>query len=208
MSKHSHRLSAYLNSAAGLGFVACSAEGAIVNLDVSSISGVNAGLPNASWINIDLSTLGDGLEGHFDLYNRHNANGVKTGFAPSTTMFAAGTGTASPINFPAGELIDSSDPFSTAKYRTVFANNATVAPDFGPDSFVGFKSQNGHYGWFEVTWDSSAGDFEILSGAFENVAGVGIQAGATAAVPEPAGVLGTIGLLAGGAFVRRRQRVV
>jgi hypothetical protein len=82
--------------------------------------------------------------------------------------------------------------------------SAYTSPNFGAGSFLGFCS-GGQYGWLEVTWNSSTQVFEILGGAFEAVAGVGIEAGAVAVVPEPASVLGTIGLLAGGAFVRRRK---
>lgn len=47
----------------------------------------------------------------------------------------------------------------------------------------------------------------MISGAINTTAGESIQAGQTvAAVPEPAGVLGTLGLLAGGTFFRRRKQ--
>jgi len=56
-----------------------------------------------------------------------------------------------------------------------------------------------------VTWDAVNDNFEILSGAYEVVAGVAIQAGAVAAVPEPASARSTLGLLSGGMFFRRRK---
>ena len=53
-----------------------------------------------------------------------------------------------------------------------------------------------------MTWDGDD-TFEILGGAYDD-SGAQIAAGQTvAAVPEPASVLGTLGLLAGGMFVRR-----
>ena len=84
-----------------------------------------------------------------------------------------------------------------------FSNARSAA--FGPGSYLGFRSANGYSGRLEVTWPPTL-MFEILSGAFEGVTGVGIEAGAVAAVPEPTGALGTLGLLPAGMFIRRRKR--
>lgn len=103
-------------------------------------------------------------------------------------------------------MIDGGANFYGYNVNSLFLYDGdNTSPNFGSDSFMGFRSSNGHYGWLEVTWDYTTGDFEILGGAFEDVAGVGIEAGAVAAVPEPASVLGTLGLLSAGAFVRRRK---
>ena len=206
------RLASYLAAAVGIGGLAATAEAAVVQLDVSSISGVNAGLaPGGSKLDGSLGALGPGLEGGFGLYHqfvaKYEPKPLLTGLVFKTeAMIAAGTGATSPTNFAARALIGADTPFSGTKYNTLFASGSHVSPDFGPDSFIGFKSADGHYGWLEVTWDSSTGNFEILDGAYENVAGVAIQAGAVAAVPEPASALGTLGLLAGGTFFRRRQQ--
>jgi hypothetical protein len=74
---------------------------------------------------------------------------------------------------------------------------------------MGFKTTQGNYGWLEVTWTASTGEFQILSGAYESTPDVAILAGAgagPAAVPEP-GTWAAAALLAGGAaFVRWRKR--
>ena len=70
---------------------------------------------------------------------------------------------------------------------------------------MGFRSGNGHYGYLEVTWTSATDTFQILSGAYESVAGVGITAGA-APVPEPSTAVLSLGALAAGAFIRRRKQ--
>jgi hypothetical protein len=79
------------------------------------------------------------------------------------------------------------------------------APDFGPGSYIGFRSANNHYGYLEVTWTSATNTFEVLSGAYESQPGVGIRAGA-AAIPEPSSAALSLGALAAGVFVRRRKQ--
>jgi len=203
------RLASYL-AAAGIGGLAATAEAAVVQLDVTSISGVNAGLAPRGSKTVSLESLGLNSGGdltlHYQFKAKYETDPTLTGLsATGAAMIAAGTGATSPTNFSAGTLIGSDAPFTSTKYNTLFVHGSNVSPDFGPDSFIGFKSADGHYGWLEVTWDSSTGNFEILDGAYENVAGVAIQAGVSA-VPEPAGALGTLGLLAGGVFVRRRKQ--
>ena len=75
---------------------------------------------------------------------------------------------------------------------------------------MGFRTDQGNYGWLEVTWDPTTKEFEILSGAYESDAGVAIAAGDTggggvSAIPETSSVLGLAGLVAGSAFLRRRK---
>jgi hypothetical protein len=205
------RLASYLAATVGLGGLAATAEAAVVQLDVSSISGVNAGLAPRGSKSVSLESLGLNSGGdltlHYQFKAKYETDPTLTGLsATGAAMIAAGTGATSPTNFSAGTLIGSDAPFTSTKYNTLFVHGSDVSPDFGPDSFIGFKSADDHYGWLEVTWDSSTGNFEILDGAYQNVAGVAIQAGAVAAVPEPASALGTLGLLAGGTFFRRRKQ--
>ena len=73
---------------------------------------------------------------------------------------------------------------------------------------MGFKTAHGQYGWLEVTWDRGKDEFEIISGAYESEVGVAILAGQGAsAIPEPASVLSTMGMLASGLLIRRRKQV-
>ena len=119
-------------------------------------------------------------------------------------MFAVlGDTYASPKNFSSGDLIDVTASFSAVKAYSIFGLFGAVSPDFGAGSFMGFRSGNGHYGYLEVTWTSATDTFQILSGAYESVAGVGITAGA-APVPEPSTAVLSLGALAAGAFIRRR----
>ena len=69
---------------------------------------------------------------------------------------------------------------------------------------MGFRSgepDNYIYGYFEVTWNETSSEFEILSGAYESTPNTPI------AVPEPSAIALTgIGALALGAGAIRRSR--
>jgi hypothetical protein len=207
----SSRLGGYLQAFVGIGGLAATADAAIVNLDLSSITGVNAGVSAGSTTSVSLSTLGPGLTGSLLLANQWGgATSTFTGILVRDGASIAAYPIAdytSPKNFSSNDWIDSTSDFSSGDEYVGFIDTLTSSesPDFGPGSYMGFKSGNGHYGWLEVTWNAANDNFEILSGAYEDVAGVAIQAGAVAAVPEPASMLGTLGLLAGGMFVRRRR---
>jgi len=76
---------------------------------------------------------------------------------------------ASPRNFALGEIIDASATFTSGFYEPMFRvqspNLLYLAPDFGPASYLGFRSSGGSYGWLEVTWDQATAEFEILAAA-------------------------------------------
>lgn len=225
------RLGSYLAAAVGASTLAATADAAIVNLDLSALSGPNAGLASGAASSISLQGLDARLTGTLHTFNaKIDGADIHTGLGGSgVDIVNSDYIYARPQKFSAGSTIDGNSSYFSSYHRyTVFRfenrgyyyppytyndifypgswyDGATyTSPDFGAGSFLGFRS-NGHYGWLEVTWNSSTQVFQILGGAFEDVAGVGIQAGAVAAVPEPAGVLGTLSLLAGGAFVRRRK---
>lgn len=124
-------------------------------------------------------------------------------------FFAIDGGYASPRNFSLGASIDSSASFPAYTYYTRFRDGGDISPDFGPNSYMGFLTATGNYGWLEATWESASSQFQILSGAYESDAGVAILAGqgaGPAAVPEP-GTWAAAALLAGGAaFLRWRKR--
>jgi hypothetical protein len=203
------RLGSYLTAAVGIGTLAGTADAAVVNLNVSSISAVNGGVVPGNMASVSLSSLGGvGLTG--DLFIMNIYDGYFTGIAGSVS-FAVNdvNGYAVPHKFSAGQQIDASANWTSGvDPASVFAyTGSPKSPDFGPGSFMGFRSLNGRYGWLEVTWVGAAEEFYILSGAYEDVAGVGILAGAGAvsAIPEPTSVLGTMGLLASGLMIRRRK---
>jgi hypothetical protein len=196
------RLGTYLTITVGAGTLAGTADAAIVNLDIGpsglDMGGVNAGVTGDSKA---VNPFPGG--GSLELYHDGDYKGLD---GNGNLDFAFNGEYASPRNFAANAVIgDSVTSWEGRSDYTLFQYSDYVSPDFGQNSFMGFRTANGNYGWLEVTWDSATGNFEILSGAYEDVPGVAIQAGAMAAVPEPASVLGTIGLLAGGIFVRRRK---
>jgi hypothetical protein len=197
------RLGTYLTITVGAGTFAGTADAAIVNLDIGpsglDIGGVNGGVVDGGAKTINPFPGG----GKLDLYHEQKYKGFD---GDDGLVFAINGNFASPRNFAANAVIGDSVPlWSGNGVYSVFNSVDDESPDFGANSFMGFRTPNGNYGWLEVTWDSATDEFEILSGAYENVPSVAILAGAMAAVPEPASVLGTIGLLAGGAFVRRRK---
>ena len=211
-AKQSARLGAYL--AAGLGAAATTtstADAAIVNIDIGpsgfNIGGINAGLSNGYKRIYNFPLAG--------FYNRLDISRFIY-FGPTlglTGLFAINGGLASPTNFALNDTIDGTSSFMSAPLSdtrlALFMYYGYVSADFGPGSFMGFRTAQGNYGWLEVTWDSKSSEFEILSGAYEDQPNVAILAGqgaGPAAVPEP-GTWAAAALLAGGAaFARWRKR--
>ena len=211
-AKQSARLGAYL--AAGLGAAATStADAAIVNINIGpsgfNIGGVNAGLSLGTYATVaDFPGTALGL---LIPANQENAPfGVLTGLALIYGGYFAtdSAAPASPTKFALNAPINGSSYFTTLpSVASFFKVDSYSSPNFGPGSYMGFRTANNSFGWLEVTWDGT--DFEILSGAYETDPGVAILAGqgaGPAAVPEP-GTWAAAALLAGGAaFARWRKR--
>lgn len=195
------RLGGYLTAAVSCGTLASTASAAIVTIDISSISGVNGGITSGNFGTFQLSSLSPGITGQMEIYNNSFVRGLD---ADSGMYFATAGAIATPTKFSTGATIDSSASFlSSFASDSVFRYGGYTAPDFGPGSFIGFRSDNGKYGYFEVTWTSATDTFQILSGAYEDQIGVGIAAGA---VPEPSTAMLSLGALAAGAMIRRRKQ--
>jgi len=127
-----------------------------------------------------------------------------------------GTGTfgvgSYPSNYPGISLLGSGDmifanPASPYPFAGVLVIGGTPQADFVGDvsGYIGFVTEFGNKGWLKVAFNSTNGLFSYDGGAVAT-AGEELTAGQTvAAVPEPASVLGTLGLLSAGMFVRRRR---
>jgi hypothetical protein len=217
------RLSGYLSVSIGAGILGTSqADAGIVTINIGptgfNIGGVNAGVSSGNYIT--RSNFPFTNAGTLHLYDKY----VYVGEDSTTTITGmsgyqsglkfAGT-LANPVNFAFGSAISGTSPFNS--YATLFYRKedrtATVEPDFNPGSYVGFKTSQGNYGWLEVTWSGSLGQFQIFSGAYESVVGVSIAAGDTgpAAVPEidPASFGSALSLVMGSLAMlehRRRKR--
>jgi hypothetical protein len=197
----SARLGAYLAAGIGASTVATpTADAAIVNIDIGptgfNIGGVNGGVAYGSFASVN----------NFPFYGAGNfvlANAYVGffGFGGSGLEFANYGGFATPINFALNTAIDGSAAFSISNYLSRFRAGPYGSADFGPGSYMGFRTATNNYGWLEVTWDSKSSQFEILSGAYESTPGTAILAGA---VPEPSSSL--LALVAGGAAFARRRR--
>lgn len=209
------RLGGYLTVSIGAGVLGTSqADAEIVTINIGP-TGFNIGGPNAG-----LSTGQYRYVQNFPFYGAGTltvANkapyyyGIITGLVGIDGLgFAFGVG--GPVNFASGATINGSSSFiGYGGYFYYRDGSPIVSPDFGPGSYVGFKTVGGNYGWLEVTWSSSLEQFQIYSGAYEDVAGVAIKAGDTGAVPEidPNSFGSALSLVMGSLAVlehRRRKR--
>ena len=219
-AKQSARLGAYLAAGLGASTVATStADAAIVNINIGptgfNIGGINGGvgynyltprhipsfpMPGAGILVMANDYFRIGLYGAFGLNFAFNG-----GFA-SPRNFAFGSSIGASAAFTGGIFFDTSFSSYYYNYYNNISNDAT-SPNFGPGSYMGFRTAQGNYGWLEVTWDSASQDFQILSGAYEDQPGVAIAAGAEVSpIPEP-GTWVALAVFAGGAaFTRWRQR--
>jgi hypothetical protein len=194
---------------AGITSSAQNAQAALISINIGvsgfNIGGDNGGVANGFYAPVNNFPISSNsfliANNYFGDYGLVSIGGGIT--------FATGADPATPVNFALNQLIDSSSGYSI-NTPSLFQSTSSFSPDFGLGSYMGFQTSQGNYGWLEVTWTASSQQFQILSGAYESEAGVGIRAGAggpgPAAVPEP-GTWAAAALLAGGAaFMRWRKR--
>jgi len=210
-TKQSARLGAYFAAGVGASMAATStSEAAIVNINIGpsgfNIGGPNAGVSAGSYSRV--SNFPSAGSGSLLLFNAYSG-GRYWGLYGSYGLLFAGPGSEQATIFALNGLIDSGSLFSPASaFFRADGNGTPTVPALGPGSYLGFRTDGGNYGWLEVLWNGTD-EWEILSGAYEDQAGVAILAGASAgpaAVPEP-GTWAAAALLAGGAaFARWRKR--
>jgi len=210
------RLGAYLAIGVGTGALATSAEAAVVTIDVGptgfNITGVNGGVTAGTYRSIsNFPTAGVGRLFLANAYTGAQTTGLS--FQYPGLGFATGGSFATPVNFAAGTLIDAAAGGGSFNdnYRSIFKFSALVSPDFGPNSFLGFKDALGRYGYIETTWNSTTNEFQIFSAAYESDVGVGIMTPGGTPVPEidPTSLASTMSLVMGSVAMleqRRRKR--
>lgn len=221
------RLGGYLTVSLGAGVLGTSqADAGIVTIDIGP-TGFNIGGPNAGVSTGNTSYRSDFPflnAGYLYLVNKQTyvpdlVVVTVTGFYGRNGLEFANNGGALATNYAAGATIDASSSFNSGLNGSpglfYYKNGSAppISPDFGPGSYVGFRTSQGNYGWLEVTWSSTLEQFQIYSGAYESVAGVAIKAGDTgaAAVPEidPNSFGNALSLVMGSLAVlehRRRKR--
>jgi len=204
------RLWAYLAIGVVTGALATSAEATPVSIDVSSFSGINGGVAAGGSKPVNpFPTAGGG-----NLLLNNARFDILTGLLFQNGGFvAARVPRATPVNFAAGALIDATAGgggfTNNGTGNSWFKNGFDVSPNFGPNSFLGFKDALGRYGYIETTWNSTTNQFQIFSAAYESDAGVGIRTPGGAAVPEidPAGMGSVLALVTGALALIERRRL-
>jgi len=192
-----------------------SAEAAIVTIDIGpsgfNIEGVNAGLTSSSYANKSDFPISGG--GTLAIYNLEYYQGaVGNGNAGALgVLFATNGYDPGPFKFSGGATIGASAGTWDGTGNPLFKSGTSFSPHFGADSYLGFRTAQGNYGWMEATWDGT--DFQFYSAAYEDVVGQSIVAGDTGsvAVPEidPNGLASALSLVMGSAAMleqRRRKR--
>lgn len=200
------RLEAYLAAGVTAAGLSTAADAGIVTIDVSGISGPNAGVASGQNQYIyNFPIAGPTLEIYNNSFDMSGLDG------DDFLQFANGGVYASPVNFSAGTEISIASMWSGIGNNTVFRNGLASAPVFGANSYMGFRfstdsGANYNYGWIEVTWNGTD-TFEILSAAYEDTLNTPILAGDTGAAPVPEPASGAVvALLMGGTALRQWRK--
>jgi hypothetical protein len=174
----------------------------VINIDLTGYMGDNAGVAEGGFGQVNpFGPSGTRLliQNGFDFLT-YRGLVVDDGIAG---IAATGSSiTDQPIKFTAGATIGGSFTYSSST-STVFSSILRTVGDFGANSFLGFKTSQGQFGYIEVTWTASTNTFRLISAAYESTPGVAIQTpGGQAPVPEPASAM-IASLFLGGAALKR-----
>ena len=208
----SHRKPRLTMSATAIAFtlgLATSADAAIVVMDLGP-TGLNLLGPQANVANFSSQSVNNFPVSGSQLFIVNNAGGMYGFEGDGTLQLAVYSTSASmnPRNYGFGSSIDATGSFTGSATASRFKDVSFTSPDFGPNSYMGFRVQVGTdfmYGWMEVTWTGATNQFEILAAAYETDLNTSILAGATGGgVPLPgAAGLAACGLLGLGRRPRR-----
>lgn len=201
------RLGAYLVTGVGAIGMGSSADAGVISIDLTGFTGDNMGISSGGFSMLYFipgSTL--------FAVNAYNGNtGISVqGITGAGIAATAGNGSAdTPIKFGPGSVIGpTSGSFDSGYSTTVFKSPARTAGDFGPNSYIGFKTDlvNGvnYYGYIEVLWTASTNTFNLVSAAYDDT-GAAIQTPGGAPVPEPASGA-VVALLMGGTALRQWRK--
>jgi hypothetical protein len=192
----------------GVGLLGGVSKAAVVDINLTGYTGDNGGAAVGGFAQINpFGPSGTRLL----IFNQYNTGGLYTGLSVgdgSAGIAASGsTFFDTPSKFTAGATIDGSSTYASPFSATVFSNPGRSVGDFGPNSFLGFKTSGGQYGYIEVTWTASTNTFRLISAAYESTPGVAIQTpGGQAPVPEPASAMIASLFLGGVALKRWRNK--
>lgn len=137
------------------------------------------------------------------MYGVYTGLSVQGGPASGILATTGNGGDDVPIYVGPGVAIGpSSGVFEDGYLSTVFKNSRRSVPDFGPNSFLGFRTTTGQYGYIEVLWTASTNTFKLVSAAYESDVGLAIQTPGGAPVPKQASGA-VVALLMGGTALRQ-----
>lgn len=214
------RLAAYMATGVGAIGLGTSSQAAVVSIDLTGYTGDNMGIapgpgayPTGRLTINNFGGSGTKLIAFNNVYGNYTGLSVQSmagGSTPVGTLITTGSGSNdTPINVGAGVAVGPSSGYFAEGYSsTVFKNSLRSAPDFGPNSFIGFRTVAGQYGYIEVLWTASTSTFKLVSAAYESTPGVAIQTpggGGGGAVPEPASGA-VVALLMGGTALRQWRK--
>ena len=211
------RLGAYLATGVGSIGLGTSADAGVISIDLTGYTADNMGIapgpgsyPTGRGV-INNFKPGNKLRGFNNLHGAYTGVSLQSQDGGISTLVGILTTSGNgiydiPINVGAGVSIGPSSGYFQGGYSsTVFKNGLRSAPDFGPSSFLGFRTTTGQYGYIEVLWTASTNTFKLVSAAYESDAGVAIQTPSGAPVPEPASGA-VVALLMGGTALRQWRK--
>lgn len=202
------QLASYLTAGLGAGCLAVTADAAIVTF--SNSGSFTEGTVNDGDQTTILLTLPDGSSLSIDPFGGSRYLDLSLS---NSGRFTGPGGVFGYYATPIISLLGFGDPIFAHTSTSDYPNLAMLVEDSDPQAdfigdvsgYLGFVTQFGNEGWLKVAFNSTTGLFSYDGGAVAT-AGEELTAGQTvAAVPEPTGVLGTLGLLSAGMFLRRRK---